>query len=132
MILQTIIWTAPNLLTLDVTVPNTINTREFRPVSYLARNSKFHHSILWLTLAITNLYQLVFIFLCVPTQQYKLLVLNTHQPIIVALAQVSRILGKKQRFYTCIYFSVPSNKMLLRKNTQKNHHTIIQQKQQST
>ena len=30
--------------------------------------------------------------------------------IIVALAQVSRILGPKQRFYTCIYFSEPSNK----------------------
>ena len=61
-LLQTIIWTAPKLLTLDVTVPNTINTHKFCPASYLARNSKFHHSISWLTLAITNLCQLVFIF----------------------------------------------------------------------
>ena len=60
-LLQTIIWTAPKLLTLDVTVPNTINTHEFHPASYLARNSNFVHSILWLTLAITNLCQLVFI-----------------------------------------------------------------------
>ena len=52
----------PKLLTLDVTVPNTINTRKFRPVLYLARNTKFHHSISWLTLAITNLCQIVFIF----------------------------------------------------------------------
>ena len=59
---QTIVWTAPILLTLDVTVPNTINTHEFCPASYLAQNSKFHHSISWLTLAITNLCQLVFIF----------------------------------------------------------------------
>ena len=54
-LLQTIIQTAPKVLTLDVTVPNTINTCEFRPASYLAQNSKFHHSISWLTLAITNL-----------------------------------------------------------------------------
>ena len=61
-LLQTIAWTTPKLLTLDVTVPNTINTREFHPASYLAQNSKFHHSISWLTSAITNLCQLVFIF----------------------------------------------------------------------
>ena len=71
-LLQTIVWTAPTLLTLDVTVLNTINTREFHPASYLAQNSKFHHSILWLTLAFTNLCQLVFIFFFVLTQQYKL------------------------------------------------------------
>ena len=35
-LLQTIIRTAPTLLTLEVTVPNTINTREFCPASYLA------------------------------------------------------------------------------------------------
>ena len=51
-LLQTIVRTAPTLLTLDVTVPNTINTRKFYPASYLARNSKFHHSILWLTLVL--------------------------------------------------------------------------------
>ena len=65
--LQTIVRTAPTLLTLDVTVPNTINTWEFCPASYLAQNSKFHHSISWLTLAITNLCQLVFIFFCTHT-----------------------------------------------------------------
>ena len=70
-LLQTIVWTAPKLLTLDFTVLNTINTHEFYPVSYLARNSKFNHSILWLTLVITNLCQLVFFFF-VLTQQYKL------------------------------------------------------------
>ena len=37
-LLQTIIWTAPKLLTLDVTVPNTINTCKFHPVTYLAQN----------------------------------------------------------------------------------------------
>ena len=66
-LLQTIVWTAPTLLTLDVTVPNTINTHKFHPVSYLAQNSKFHHSILWLTLAITNHCQLVSIFFCART-----------------------------------------------------------------
>ena len=30
-LLQTIFWTAPHFLTLDVTVPNTINTHEFYP-----------------------------------------------------------------------------------------------------
>ena len=34
-LLQTIVWTAPTLLTLDITAPNTINTYEFHPVSYL-------------------------------------------------------------------------------------------------
>ena len=47
-VLQTIVRTALHFLTLDVTVPNTINTHEFHPASYLARNSKFHHNILWL------------------------------------------------------------------------------------
>ena len=60
-LLQTIAQTAPTLLTLDVTVLNTINTHKFCPASYLAGNSKFHHSISWLTLAFTNLCQLVFI-----------------------------------------------------------------------
>ena len=35
-LLQTIVRTAPTHLTLDVTVPNTINTCEFHPASYLA------------------------------------------------------------------------------------------------
>ena len=68
-LLQTIVQTAPTLLTLDVTVLNTINTHEFHPASYLARNSKFHHSISWLTLALqifVNLY-LFFYTLCAHT-----------------------------------------------------------------
>ena len=64
MLLQTIVRTAPTLLTLDVTVPNTMNTHKFHPASYLAQNSKFHHSISWLTLALqifVNLYLFIFL-----------------------------------------------------------------------
>ena len=61
-LLQTIVRTAPTLLTLDVTVPNTINTHEFHPASYLARNSKFHHSISWLTLVLQKSLSTLFIF----------------------------------------------------------------------
>ena len=73
-ILQTTVRTAPTLLTLDVTVLNTINTHKFHPASYLAQNSKFHHIISWLTLVLQKSLStcIYFFHMLVLTQQYKL------------------------------------------------------------
>ena len=81
---------------------------------------------------ITNLYQLLFIFFCACTAVQIVSFKNPPANYCCFGTSTVSPWAKATFLHMYLFFSVPSTKILWRKNTQKNHHTIIQWKQHST
>ena len=132
-LLQTIFWTTQHFLTLGVTVLNTINTHEFRlsiiPGSKFKIPSQYFAITFWLFKILVNFNFFTHCFACIvsPTVSFKNSLINH-----CCFGTSTMSPWAKATFYTCFSFSMPTIKTSWRTNTQKNHHTTIQKKQQIT